>query len=74
MLALKIFKIDDNKIVSSNNDRANKTIINLSKNNKFRNSTYISNIEAIKKPIFLTFDAKKAFNYLRQAFIKVSIL
>ena len=31
------------------------------------------NIEAIKKPIFLTIFAKKAFNYLRQAFIKALI-
>ena len=31
-------------------------------------------IRAIRKPIFLISNAKKAFNYLKQAFIKASIL
>ena len=44
------------------------------KNDKFEKLTYIANIGAIKKPIFLTFNTKKVFNYLRQAFIKASIL
>ena len=41
--------------------------------NLFKKSTYISNIGAIKKPIFLIPDAKKTFNYLQLAFIKTVI-
>ena len=44
------------------------------KNSKFEKSTYIPNIRAIGKPIFLTPDTKKSFNHLRQAFIKALIL
>ena len=35
---------------------------------------YMPNIIAIKKFNFLTFNAKKAFNYLKQAFIATLIL
>ena len=35
------------------------------KNKKLKNLTYISNIEAIEKFIFLTSNAKKAFNHLK---------
>ena len=35
---------------------------------------HMLNIKAIKKPIFLTFHAKKALNYSKQAFIKTLIL
>ena len=35
--------------------------------------THVPNIKLTKKPIFLTFNAKKTFNYLRQAFIKTLI-
>ena len=72
-MALKTFKADDNKVVCNNN-KANKMVVNLSKNNKFRNLTRLPNIKAIEEPIFLTFNAKKAFNYFEQAFIKASIL
>ena len=60
-MALKIFKAD-NKVVCGGNDRINKTIVNLFKNNKFKNLTYMPNIKTIKKPIFLIFNAKKSFN------------
>ena len=73
-LALKAFKIDNNKIVNINGNRANKIVINLFKNKKSKNLIYISNIGAIKKPNFLIFDAKKTFNYLQLAFIKALIL
>ena len=46
-LVLKAFNADDNKIVKVG-DKANKTVINLSKNKKSRNLTRISNIRAIK--------------------------
>ena len=67
-MASKAFRVDNNKVVSNNNSRTNETVRNLS-----RTSTHISNIKAIKKPTFLTPNAKKTFNYLWLAFIKVSI-
>ena len=49
-------------------------IINLSKNTKSRNLTYILNIKVIRKPNFLTPNAKKTFNYLQLGLIKALIL
>ena len=72
-LAPKAFKADDNKVVGDGGDKTNETVINLSKNKKSRNLTYVPNIKATGKPNFLTLDAKKAFNYLRLAFIKTPI-
>ena len=69
-----MFKHNENEIVKDSGSETNKTVVNLFKNNKFRNLMYISNIRAIKKPHFLIFNAKKTFNYLKQAFIKYSIL
>ena len=73
-LTLKAFRADNNEIVSNGSDRANETIVNLSKNSKFKKLTYIINIKAMEKPNFLTLDAKKAFNHLRLAFIEALIL
>ena len=70
--ASKTFRADDNKVVGSGG-RANETVRNLSKNDKSRNSTRVSNIGAIRESNFLTPDAKKAFNHLRLAFIKAPI-
>ena len=72
-MALKIFKANDNEIVKIG-DRANKMVVNLSKNEKSKNLIRIPNIKVIKKFIFLTFNAKKAFNQLWLAFVKASIL
>ena len=75
-LALKIFRTSNNEVIGNNSNRANKTVLNLSnksKNNKFRNLTHMPNIKATRKPLFLIFNAKKTFNYLRQAFIKAPI-
>lgn len=44
------------------------------KRNKSKNLTYIPNIRAVEKPISLIIVAKKTLNYLKQAFIKISIL
>ena len=72
--ASKTFKIDDNEVVGiDDGSKVNKTIVNLSKNNKSKNLIYILNIKAIRKPIFLIFNAKKIFNYLRQTFFKALI-
>ena len=68
-----MFKANNNKVVDNGGGSANKTVINLSKSNKSRNLSHIPNIGAIKESIFLTFNAKKAFNYLKQAFIKTPI-
>ena len=73
-LVLKAFEIDKNEIVSNGSSRANKIVINLSKNKKSRKLTYIPNIRAIEKSNFLISNTKKAFNYLRLLFIKTPIL
>ena len=73
-LALKTFRADNDKIVEAGDSKTNETIVNLSnksKNKQFENQTYI---KAIKKSICLTFNVKKIFNYLKQAFIKAPIL
>ena len=72
-LALRAFKAGNNKIVEGGSSKADETVINLSKNEKSRKSTHMPNIGATKKPNFLTFNAKKAFNYLQLAFIEASI-
>ena len=72
-LAQKIFKANNNKSINSSDSKINETVINLFKNNKSRKSIYVPNIRIIRKLIFLIFDAKKIFNYLQLAFIKVSI-
>ena len=73
-LALKAFRADDDEVFGDSGGRANKTVVNLSKNNKSRNLTYVPNIRATEESNFLTPDTKKAFNYLRLAFIKALIL
>ena len=59
-LGPKMFKRDDNKVVGVGG-RANKMVVNLFKNNKSRNSTYMLIIRAIKKPNFLILNIKKSF-------------
>ena len=49
---------NDNEMIKVDN-RANESSINSS-----RNSMQVPNIGAIRKPIFLTLNAKKAFNQL----------
>ena len=58
---LKRSRANGNGIVSNNSNKANKTVKNLSKNNKSRNLIYVLNIRAIEKPIFLTPNAKNGF-------------
>ena len=73
-LAPKMLKTNNNEFVGSSSNEANETTVNLSKNNKSRNLTCMLNIKAMEKSIFLILNAKKAFNYLKQALIKASIL
>ena len=75
-MAPKTFKAGNNEVVGDDSNRTNKTVVNLSnklKNNKSRNSIYVLYVEVIKKPTFLTSNAKNAFNYLKQIFIKTLI-
>ena len=72
--APKAFRADDNKVVSDDGGTTIATVVNLSKNKKFRKLTHVPNIRTTKKSNFLTSDAKKTFNYLRLAFIKALIL
>ena len=65
-LTSKAFIANKNKVVGIGG-RINEMVINFSnkfKNNKSRNLTYMANIKATRKPIFLTSNAKSAFNYL----------
>ena len=74
---MKAFKANNNEVVGGSDSRTNQTVVNLSNqsnNNKSRNLTHVPNIIAIREPIFLIPDIKKAFNYLRLAFIKTLIL
>ena len=73
-MALKAFGANDYKVIGSSRNKANKIIVNLSKNTKSRNLTYVPNIGAIVKSFFLIFNIKKTFYYLRQMFIKALIL
>ena len=66
-MASKAFKPDSNELFR-NSDRTNEIVVNLSKN-----LTYMLNIKDIKKFVFLTSNAKKAFNCLKQVFIKALI-
>ena len=72
-LAPKVFRPNNNKVVKVRR-RANETIVNLFKNNKSRNSIYMSNIKVTGKPTFSTPNTKKIFNYLQETFIKAPIL
>ena len=63
----------NNKIVTSDDSKANKIVVNLFKNNKSRKLTDMPNIRAIKKFIFLIPNTKKVFNYLQLVFIKTLI-
>ena len=64
-MALKLFRPDDNKVFDNGSYKTNETVMNSSKKNKSRNFIYISNIKATRKPIFLTSNTKKTFNYLK---------
>ena len=57
-----MFKANDNDVIDDGGDaEANGTVVNLSKNEKSKNLTYMSNIGATGEPNFLTPDAKKGF-------------
>ena len=64
--ASKTFRDDNNEVVGGGG--GSETVRNSS-----RKSTRVPNIGAIEETNFLTPNAKKAFNYLRLAFIKAPI-
>ena len=66
-MALKTFKTNNNKVIRVK-DRVDKMVVNL-----LKNSIYILNIRAIRKPTFSTWNCKKTFNHLQFAFIKAPI-
>lgn len=73
--ALKVFKINNNKVVRGANDKMFKNLSKFKKlkNKKSGNLMPILNIRVIKKDIFLTFNIRKVFNYLKQMFIQILI-
>ena len=71
---MKAFNAGNNEIVGGGDSKTNETVVELSKNKKSRKLTCMPNIKATEKPNFLTPNTKKAFNYLRLAFIKAPIL
>ena len=73
-LALRAFGAGNDEVVGGDGGKADKTVVNLSKNEKSRKSTCVLNVGATGEPNFLTPDAKKAFNQLQLAFIKTPIL
>lgn len=79
ILAQKVFRANNNKIIKNvNSCKTDKKVQNLSKSKKLkkiksRSLIYIPIIGAMNRFMFLTPDAKKTLNCLRQAFIKVSI-
>ena len=72
--ARRAFKAGNDEIVRDDGSRNYKTVVDLSKNEKYRKLTYLPNIGATGEPNFLTFDSKKAFNHLRLVFIKAPML
>ena len=73
-LATRAFRAGNNEVVRDGGSRADETVVNLSKNKKSKKLTCVLNIGAMRKPNFLTSNAKKAFNHLRLAFIEALIL
>ena len=73
-LAPRAFRAGNDKVVGGGGGRAGETVVNLSKNEKSRKSTYMPNIKATGESNFLTPNVKKAFNHLQLAFIKAPIL
>ena len=74
--APKTFRTGNNEVVRGGGGRVNKIVVNSSKfkNEKSRKPIHILNIGAMRKPNFLTPNAKKAVNHLWLAFIKAPIL
>ena len=75
-LAPRPFRTSSNEVVRSGDSRADKTIVDLfkPKNEKSKKLMCMPNIGAIREHNFLILNAKKAFNYLKLAFIKALIL
>ena len=70
---MKSFRTNNNKVVDDSSGRDNQTVVNLFKNYKSKNLTYVPNIEVMEEPTFLIFNAKKVFKHLQLLFIKFSI-
>ena len=75
-LALRAYRTGNNDVVGGGDDRVDEIIVDLfkSKNKKSKKLMYMPNIGATRETNFLTPNIKKAFNYLRLAFIEARIL
>lgn len=75
-MILTTIKINNNKVIKDNINRIIKNLFKFkkSKNNKFKNLLYISNIRTVEKFIFLISNFKKFLNFLKQIFIKALYL
>ena len=73
-MAPKAFKADNNKVVDDDDGKANRTVVNVSKNEKSKKLTRMLNIRVMSELNFLIPNAKKIFNHLQLAFIKAPIL
>ena len=71
--APKVFRAKNIKVVGGGS-RADKMVVNLFKKLKNKKSKISMYSGAAKEPIFLTPNAKKAFNHLKQVSIKAPIL
>ena len=58
-LALKAFRVDNNEVIEVGS-KANRMVVNLSKNKKSKKLTHMPNIGAMGKSNFLTPNAKES--------------
>lgn len=74
-LALTTFRTNNNKIFEVDN-RANKIFKNLSKYKKLKNEKFknLIRISVTKELIFRISSTRKAFNFLKQVFVKALII
>ena len=74
--APRTFGAEDEIVGGVGGGKTDETIKNLPQFKKLKNnkSKNLMHIEATGEPLFLTPNAKEAFNLLRQVFIKASIL
>ena len=58
-MAANAIRADNYKVVSDSSGRVNEMVVNLFKNNKYKNLIYMPNIKIIEELPFLTLNTKK---------------